>query len=119
MGLSVQTAAVTAHHAFGDKWRLHVQKRPDTKPSIDFMRNLLSAQGRSLRVMVTDKRSSYGTANRAIGLSVKDPGQTIKFYGLPRIPVAKGPPETQKYSPVRLLRNECQNPLTGQQFFAL
>lgn len=47
-----------------------VQKRRDTKAAKRFIRKLLSGQGCSSRVMVTDKLGSYGAANREIGLSV-------------------------------------------------
>ena len=49
-----------------------VQKRRNTKAAKRFMRKLLSAQGCSPRVMVTDKLGSYGAAKRALGLSVCD-----------------------------------------------
>ena len=49
-----------------------VQKRRDTKAAKHFIRKLLSGQGYSPRVMVTDKLGSYGAANREIGLSVCD-----------------------------------------------
>ncbi len=49
-----------------------VQKRHNTKAAKLFMRKLVSAQRCALRVMVTDKLRSYGTAKQAIGLSVCD-----------------------------------------------
>lgn len=49
-----------------------VQKRRDTKAAKHFILKLLSGQGYSPRVMVTDKLGSYGAANREIGLSVCD-----------------------------------------------
>lgn len=49
-----------------------VQKRRDTKAAKRFMRKLLSAQGCSPPVMVTDKLGSYGVARRELGLSVCD-----------------------------------------------
>jgi len=48
------------------------QKRRDTKAAKRFMRQLLSSQGASPRVMVTDKLGSYGTAKREIGLTLCD-----------------------------------------------
>jgi len=49
-----------------------VQKRRDTKAAKRFMRKLLSSQGASPRVMVTDKLGSYGAAKRDIGLTLCD-----------------------------------------------
>ncbi|KAB2756690.1 MULTISPECIES: IS6 family transposase [Brucella] len=49
-----------------------VQKRRDTKAAKRFMRKLLSSQGASPRIMVTDKLGSYGTAKREIGLTLCD-----------------------------------------------
>lgn len=46
-----------------------VQKRRDTKAAKQFMRKLLSGQGYSPRLMVTDKLGSYGAPNREIGLT--------------------------------------------------
>lgn len=49
-----------------------VQKRRDTKAAKRFMRKLLSSQGASPRVMVTDKFGSYRAAKREIGLTLCD-----------------------------------------------
>ena len=49
-----------------------VQKRRDTQAAKRFMRKLLSSQGVSPRVMVTDKLGSYGAAKREIGLTQCD-----------------------------------------------
>lgn len=49
-----------------------VQKRRDTKAAKRFMRKLLTSQGASPRVMVTDKLGSYGAAKREIGLTLCD-----------------------------------------------
>jgi putative transposase len=49
-----------------------VQKRRNTQAAKRFIRKLLSSQGVSPRVMVTDKLGSYGAANREIGLTVCD-----------------------------------------------
>lgn len=49
-----------------------VQKRRYTKAAKRFIRKLLSSQGASPRVMITDKLGSYGAANREIGLTVCD-----------------------------------------------
>ncbi|MGO1163955.1 IS6 family transposase [Brucella sp. C7-11G] len=49
-----------------------VQKRRDTKAAKRFIVKLLSSQGASPRVMVSDKLGSYGAANREIGLTVCD-----------------------------------------------
>lgn len=48
------------------------QKRRDTKAAIHVMRKLLSSQGASPRVMVTDKFGSYGAAKRENGLTLCD-----------------------------------------------
>ena len=47
-----------------------VQKRRNTRAARRFMRKLLSRQGCSPRVMVTDKLGSYGAAKRELGLDV-------------------------------------------------
>lgn len=52
-----------------------VQKRPDTKAAKHSMRKLLTAQGCSPRVMVTDKPGSYGAVRRELGRSICDPRQ--------------------------------------------
>jgi len=49
-----------------------VQKRRNTKAAKRFMRKLLSGQGSSPRVMVTDKLGSYGAAKRELGLDACD-----------------------------------------------
>jgi putative transposase len=49
-----------------------VQKHRNTKTAKRFIRKLLSGQGASPRVMVTDKLGSYGAANRKIGLKACD-----------------------------------------------
>lgn len=49
-----------------------VQNRRNTKAAKRFMRKLLSGQGCSPRVMVTDKLGSYGAANREIGVTTCD-----------------------------------------------
>ncbi len=49
-----------------------VQKRGNTKAAKRFMRKLLSGQGSSPRVMVTDKLGSYGAAKRELGLDACD-----------------------------------------------
>lgn len=56
-----------------------VQKRRHTSDANRFIRKLLSDQGCSPRVVVTDKLGSYGAANREIGLSVCDHRQH-KFF---------------------------------------
>jgi len=43
-----------------------VQSRRNTKAAKRLMRSLLKGQGRSPRVMITDKLRSYGTAKREI-----------------------------------------------------
>lgn len=49
-----------------------MQKRRNTKAAKRFIRKLLSGQGASARVMVTDKLGSNGAAKRELGLSVCD-----------------------------------------------
>lgn len=49
-----------------------VQKRRNTKAAKRFMRKLLSGQGCSARVLITDKLGSYGAAKRELRLSVCD-----------------------------------------------
>lgn len=49
-----------------------VQNRRNTKAAKRFIRKLLSNQGASPRVMVTDKLGSYGAANRELGLTLCD-----------------------------------------------
>ena len=56
-----------------------VQKRRHTSDANRFIRKLLSVQGCSPRVVVTDKLGSYGAANRKIGLSVWDHRQHKVF----------------------------------------
>ncbi|MDM7853201.1 IS6 family transposase [Pseudochrobactrum kiredjianiae] len=49
-----------------------IQTRRNTKAAKRFMRQLLSGQGYSARVMVTDKLGSYGAANKELGLTSCD-----------------------------------------------
>ncbi|MDH0370166.1 IS6 family transposase [Brucella anthropi] len=49
-----------------------VQRRRDAKAAKRFMRKLLSGQGTSPRIMITNKLRSYGAAKREIGLTVCD-----------------------------------------------
>lgn len=56
-----------------------VQKCRNTKAAKRFMRKLLSGQGCSARVIVSDKLRSYGAAKRELGLSVCDHRQHKGF----------------------------------------
>lgn len=52
-----------------------VKKRRDTKAARRFMRKLVSAQGCSPRVIVTDKLGPYGAVRRELGRSICDQRQ--------------------------------------------
>lgn len=81
-----------------------VQKRRNTKAAKRFLRKLLSRQGASPRVVVTDKLGSYGAANREIGLTACDHRQHKDLNNRvenSRQPIRRREPVMKRFKSVR------------------